>query len=239
MMRRILALVATLAVSLGILTTAPATATDTPCTTVWLTTPSYFGHLNTGQRRCLDLTDTANGWTRVYRYDDPTRQHFDWVNAFTQTPPNNGRVKTTADAVRALFARHGMHVQFANRDLAGRLGCSGGFINSVSGAYAGSPPYPGRGLVRIGTGFTDRCMRDKRIVMNVAAHEMGHVDTERNCGTTRPRIVYRPEEGFNRIEEVASAYGMKYFGATETPGGVRPSLKDFWRANKIHAGWCG
>lgn len=237
MTRRILALVTATILGLGILTAAPASASfsDTPCTRVWLTAPSYFGHVDTGQRRCVWPKDQTNGWTRIYYRDDRGRHVIDYTHRFTKTQPNHGRVESTADAVRWVARKHNVHLQFANSDLVGRMGCAGGFINSVSGAYA---PAAGEGLIRIGTGTTRRCMADRRTTLNVAKHEIAHAVIDRICGTTRPRMVYRPERGFNRIEEVTSAYAMKYLGATMNDGGMRPAAKDYWRADQLHAGRC-
>jgi hypothetical protein len=236
-MRLITALLAAIILTSSSAVAAPAAAAT--CTTVWLTTPTIYDELPAGTKRCIDLTDGIHDdqIIRIYRGDDPARAQIDWADrwAMTKTPPNRGRVKTTADSVRALAARHDVRIQFADRDLIGRLGCSSasGFANTVSGAYQTATRHPGQGLARLGTGTTNRCMQDKRTVMNVAKHEMSHALIERICGTTDP-----PRAG-HRVEAVTSAYAMKYLGAGMNDGGMRPRDTDFWRATKIHGGWCG
>lgn len=222
----------TIALAIGGTIAAPATAAT--CSHIWLTTPSYAAKFPAGLPRCADLTDrTADG--RFVALTDRYGRFVDWQDdwAYTTAAPNNGRVKTTADSVRALADRYDMHVQFANRDLAGRMGCYGGFANGVSGAYQPSPRYPGEGLIRIGTGTTDRCMLDTRTVVNVFKYEAAHAVIERICGTVGPPIVG------DRIAEVTSAYSLKYFNATMNDGGTAPTAGDYWRATKIRNGWCG
>jgi hypothetical protein len=224
-----------LGVLVAVVPAAPAQAAD--CTTVWLTAPTINEVLPAGRKRCIDLTDTVSGGAiiRVYSYDTKSKGQIDWLDAwaFTRTRPNGGRVQSTADWIRYLARVYDVKLQFANRDMAGRLGCSGGFIDSVSGAYQPSPRHPGKGLVRIGTGITDRCMADKRTAANVARHEFGHVHMERICGTTRPPIAG------SRVEQVATAYAVLYFSASMNAGGIEPSSTDLWRAKQIHAGNCG
>jgi len=238
---RILATIAALAISFSILIAAPTTATSepSPCTKVWLTAPSYFGKFQSGQSRCIWPWDKVNGWTRIYSWNDRSKDVIDYTFMWTTTPPNDGRVQSTADAALWVAKKYGAHLQFANRDYLGRLGCASPFPNSVSGAYAGTGQYPGQGLIRIGTGTTDRCMNDRRTVLNVVKHEISHALIERRCGTTRPRMVYRPESGFNRIEETTTAYAMKFLGATTNAGGLVPATKDYWRATEIYYGRCG
>lgn len=237
MMRRLLALVATLATVLSILTAAaPAAAEPSPCTKVWFTAPTYFGKFQAGQSRCVWPWDTANGWTKIYSWNDRSKAVIDYAVLYTRTRPNDGRVESTADTVHWIAHKHDVHLQFANLDLLGRLGCSGGFENSVTGAYQPDPGHPGEGLVRIGTGITDRCMRDKQTVLNTAKFEIGRAIIERLCGRVDPP---RAGDTYLEIAAVTSAYAMKYLGATMNDGGVRPAVKDFWRATEIHEGRCG
>jgi hypothetical protein len=216
-----------------------ASAWEPPCTRVWLTTPSLERVLPTGTERCLDLTDGIydDQLIRIYRLDNPTLRQIDWIDrwALTTYPTNNGRYEPTADLIRWVANKYDAHVQFGNRDLLGRLGCSteDGFPNSVTGAYQPSPRHPGEGLVRIGTGFTSRCMEDRHTSVNTFKHELGHVWMERICGTTRPPIAG------DRVEWIASAYAMLYFDAEMVAGGLVPTSSDIWRAKQIHSGNCG
>lgn len=230
-MKRIAALIAALATCLGILTATPASA-DTPCVKVWLTAPSYFGHYESGTRRCVWPNDRVNGWTRIYADNNRTHPVVDYAHTYTRVPPNSGRVRSTSSAAHALANRHNVRLQFANRDLIGRLGCSGAFRHSVSGAYQGSAQYPGKGLVRIGTGTTTRCMADRSNVLDVVRHEIAHAAIERKCGTTRPRIAG------SRVEPVTIAYSYLYLGARTNTGDMKPTVTDHRRATHIKNGRC-
>jgi hypothetical protein len=232
-MRRILILLTAIALTIGG-TVAAAPANAATCTTIWLATPSYEHKIDTGRWRCENLRDrTADGRFVALHYRDG--RFLDWQDdwAYTRMRPHGGRVKSTADSIRALAARYDVNLQFADRDMRGRMGCYGGFANSVSGTYQGSPRYPGEGLIRIGTGTTTRCMNDRATALNVAKHEISHALIERICGTTDP-----PRVG-DRSEEVTSAYAMRYLGAGMNAGGYKPNRSDMWQAGKIHGGWCG
>lgn len=208
------------------------------CTTVWLTAPTVDHVLPAGTKRCIDPQDSIydGQLIRIHRLDNPNLRQIDWLDswAYTTQPPNDGRVQATADAIRWLGTKYDVRIQFAWRDLLDRRGCYGGFASSVSGASQPSPRHPGEGLVRIGTGTIDRCMEDRRSATNVAKHEISHVLIERTCGTMDP-----PRVTNGRIEEVTSAYGIKFLGAGMNDGGLVPTSSDYWHATKIHEGWCG
>jgi hypothetical protein len=214
---------------------APAHAAWPECSRVWLTSPSYFDKIDTGQRRCLWPKDrTEAGWVKVYRLDDRSLRVIDYVSPYniTATPPNNGRVKSTADSVRALASRYDIRLQFAVSSFSGQRGCYGDHIGQISGMYApGGDRYPGRGLVRLGTGTIDRCMEDKRRVMDITRHELTHGILEKLCG----RYVGTDY----RHENVTDAYAWKYLGATvRNPGGYGFGPWSLKRAVQIHDGNC-
>jgi hypothetical protein len=234
-MRKIRAALVTLALTGAALIAAPATAPAAEdCTTVWLTNPTINNVLPAGTKRCLDLD--AGAIIPVYRLDDPGLRQIDWLDswAYTRQRPNGGRVQSTADAIRSVADRYDVAVQFAWRDLLNRRGCYNGFANSVTGAAMPSPRHPGEGLVRIGTGTIDRCMTYKQTAMNVAKYEISHILIERICREMEPPIMQN-----GRADYITSAYAQKYLGATMSAGGIQPTSSDFWRATKVHNGWCG
>lgn len=235
-MKRSRVLLLTLAVALVTLIPAESAHGAWPeCSRVWLTSPSYNDKVDTGQQRCLWPKDRdSSGWVRVYRLDDRNLRVIDYVSPWniTQTPPNNGRVKSTADAVRAIADRNHVRLQFAVTDYAGRRGCYGDHLGQISGMYApGGDRYPGRGLVRLGTGVIDRCMEDREGALNIARHEVAHGVIERLCG----RYVGTDF----RHENVTDAYAYRYLGATiRAPGGYGFGAWSMRRAVAIHEGEC-
>lgn len=232
-----------IAVLMGMMFVTVATAPKAraaSCTTLWLTTPTIYGKLQAGQKRCIDLTDGIydDQIIRVYSFDDKSRGVIDWMDrwAHTTLPPNHGRYQPTADWIRYLAKQYGMRVQFGDRDQLGRLGCasSSGFTNSVSATYMPSGRYPGKGLIRIGTGTTDRCMRYKVKAASTAKFEFSRAFIERICGTPGPPMA---GTSYLKIAAVTSAYAQKYLNATGY--GTSPTANDFWRATQIHNGNCG
>jgi hypothetical protein len=125
-----------------------------------------------------------------------------------------------------------VRLQFAVTDLLGRRGCYGDHIGQISGSYApGGDRFPGRGLVRLGTGTIDRCMLDKPAVLNVTRHEVAHALIERKCG----RYVGTDF----RHENITDAYAYRYLGATaRNPGGYGFGKWSMRRAVAIHEGKC-
>ena len=213
---------------------APAHAAWPECSRVWLTEPSYFDKIDTGRSRCLWPKDRQGGWVKIYRLDKRHLRVIDYVSPwnFTRTPPTNGRVKSTADSVRTLARRYDVTLQFAVSDVIGRRGCYGDHLYSISGAYApGGDRHPGRGLIRLGTGTIDRCMRDKPKVLNITRHEIAHALIERLCD----RYV---GTDFHH-ENVTDAFAYRYLGATSrSPGGYNFGPWSFKRAGAIHSGNC-
>lgn len=235
MKRRILALVVVLVAFFGMFTAVPAATADTPCTKIWLTAPSFHRNFETGERRCVWPDDKLNGWAKIYRSNNRANAVVDYVYQYTRIPPNDGRVLTTARAARDLARKYHVDLQFSNRDLIGRMGCSGVFSKYVTGTYAPSSQYPGEGLIRLGTGKIKRCMYDKTAVLNVLKHEISHALINRVCGTTRPPMA----TGGGRMEDVTTAYGFKYLGATSNSGRIGHTVHDTRRATNIHNGNCG
>lgn len=225
---------------------APAAEAASACTTVWLTTPAVHPHnfqpvphVLAGSKRCLWPDDrTTAGWIKVYQFDDNTRPVIGLAYTYTTQRPNSGKVKSTADVIRMVAEREGVRVQFSARDGLGRLGCSGGFINHVTGTYQPQviDTASGQGLIRIGTGTTDRCMHDKWMAVNTFKFEAARAIIERKCGTTGPP---RAGNTYLEIAAVTAAYSLKYLRASLNDGGVEPTADDTQRATQIHNGNCG
>jgi hypothetical protein len=199
------------------------------CTTVWLSMPSWQGKFTAGTKHCLNMADRTNGWVKVYQ----SGKVVDYVNprSTLTAPPNNGRVQSTADTVRWMAKKHGVSLQFANADTMGRQGCSGEFRYGISASYQPSYEHPGKGLVRIGTGTVKRCMNDRRMVLDVARHEIAHAIMDRKCG--------EKAWGSARNEQVTDAYAYRYLGATtKSPGHYGFTKRDAARAVAIAQGRC-
>lgn len=205
---------------------APAQAYS--CTTVWLTAPSYYGHIETGKKRCLYLNDTSSaGWIKIYRLDDRSLIQIDWLNPYdyTRVPPNNGLYKPNADRARAFAADHHVYLQFAKSNEVGSVGCTGDFTGQISGTYHPSGRRPGKGLVRLGTGTTDTCMRNRDEVMDTTRHEVAHALEERHCPASLNE---------RRHENVTDAFAWKFLGATNRhPGNYGFTSADLTRAYQI------
>lgn len=199
------------------------------CTTIWLTNPSYFSHLETGTRRCVWLDDKDSGWVRIYRLDNRELRVLDWVDGYTKYPPNGGRYQPNADLARAFAAKYGVHLQFSDTNVQGLMGCPGLWAG-VNGTYSPSGREPGQGLVRIGTGPTGLCMKVKDEVMNTVRHEVAHALTERKC----PRIFFEA-----RYENMTDAYAWRFLGATtKSPGNYGFTRADLIRAWEVRRGEC-
>lgn len=226
MILRTLALVTAAILGLGILTAPTATA-DTHCTKVWFTSPTYLGKFQAGQSRCVWLDDkTSSGWVKVYSWNDRSKRVIDYTAQFTRTRPNDGRVESVADSVARMAAKHDVRLQFARTDTLGRQGCTDRYPG-LTGSY--QPPAAntydrdhGYGLIRIGTGTTDRCMANSRWAHDVAAHEISHAVIERKC----------PEFTDPRDENVANAYAYRFVGASVRDSG---GYDGFTRADSIKA----
>lgn len=223
MTRRILALVTATILGLGILTAPTATA-DTHCTKIWFTSPTYHGKFQAGQSRCVWLDDKTSGWVNIYSWNDRSKRVIDYTAQFTRTRPNDGRVESVADSVKRLAARHDVRLQFAATDTLGRKGCTDRYPG-LTGTY--QPPLNmardhGYGLVRIGTGTTDRCMTNRTWALDLAAHEMSHAIIERRC----------PEFDDPRGENVTNAYAYRFLGASVRDSG---GYGGFTRADSVKA----
>lgn len=236
---RILAAIATLAVSLGVLTAAPATAAEpeTPCyyntvreayTSTWAPAPLP----SLGTKVCYTET-TPQGWRWSPDLDR-------YVNPHGPTlPPNMGGASGTyprivANRARAMARDEGVVLQFAYRDLAGR-GCF--WNNTSSAAYVGDGK--GTGFVRMGNSNRASCNSNLDVTLSTAAHELAHAFIEKTCGTTNPPMA----NGRDRMEDVTSALGYLHFddevasyGGTITKGSYTPN--DIWRAEQLISGRC-
>lgn len=204
------------------------------CRTVWLTAPSYRDRVDTGTKVCLssERRTLSSGHTAyALRYSGGSFRDWVFTNGYTAIPPNNGLVQSTADSVRWLANKYDVTVQFAVSDLIGRRGCYGDHPNQISGSYQATWEHPGRGLVRLGTGTTSRCMTYRTSVKNIAKHEIAHALIERLCR----EVLW----GDPRQENITDAYAYRFMGATvRNPGGYGFTLADSRRAAQVYNGNC-
>lgn len=201
---------------------------EAACTTVWLKHPSYSNKIGAGAKKCLTLTKTT--WIYAYKTDG---SFLDFVSPYsvTKVAPHNGDGSVTAKRIKNLAAKYNVKLQFANVDFGNRPGCNPkGFYDSVSGTYQSSSAYPGKGLVRLGTGKYKACIsKFPKNNMDLAKHEISHAIMERKCDG---RNVYREEN-------TTDAYAWYYLKTnTREPGNYGFVAKDLWRAKQVHAGKC-
>lgn len=223
--RAFYALLLALAVILGsAITTDPAQAAT--CTTVWLTAPSFNDHFEAGTRSCIQPDEQSNGWIKINQFDGGTEPVTDWIPTwgYTTTAPNNGLYEPHAYLVRRLARQYDVRLQFAYKARES-VGCTGIWAGQVNGTYYANPGEPGKGLIRIGTGKTSTCMRNRDEVMNTAKHEVAHAVIERKC----PNIYDNP-----RYEYITDAYAYRYMATTNrAPGNYGFTTADLRQAINI------
>jgi hypothetical protein len=182
------------------------------CTTVWLTGPSYNDRFEAGDKRCIwPKARTANGWVKLYQFNDRTKPIVDYIQPwnYTKTRPNNGLYKPNADRLRKIADIHNVNLQFAYK-AANNVGCTGTWATQVSGVYHSNPNNPGKGLIRIGTGTKRDCMMDRAGVLNIGKHEVSHAIMERKC----PNYLTKA-----RAENVTDAFAWKFLNASSKSAG--------------------
>ncbi len=243
-MNRTLALIATLAVGLGFLTAAPASAATDPVTACYwnITTQAYADNstwtpapLPLGTKVCYVETGATWEWApNVNRYVHPAALGDPATDAPTLGGERYSWPRTVAERTRRMAADEGAILQFANRDLAGR-GC---FWNGAASAAQFSDGE-GNGFIRMGNSGRTDCNDDLSVTLSTAAHELAHLWIEKLCGTTSPPMA----TGRDRMEDVTSALGYLHFddevasyGGTIVKGSY--TSNDIWRAKQLIAGRC-
>lgn len=263
-MRTIARFIALLAILLTTAATAPpataagcTTVDDTPGSYVWIKSPTTLGPDGQPGRK------TKAAGTRLCKSADQfvTPQFVEsrdgWVKVTKRAPnmggPYGSAGRAHADAAKALAAKYGVVLQFAEADEVGRVGYITKSEVLLTGNYtAGGVRAPGQGLIRIGNGGDNMSAAGKgnnwfrKHLLNVTRHEIAHAEIEQRCGTTKPPVVGREDAvrkstGASVHEHATEAYAVLYLGATEAaPGGLGYSKAwDVPRARAIHAGNCG